>query len=81
MSSVSRSRSKCLNVQRSRVVARAVSKLEEYEVEHTQPKRDVPVFKPGIGDSEDNEGGSRQGIRFATGRAGGGNRKHLETDL
>ena len=47
-------------------------------MECTQPKRDVPVFEPGIRDGEKHERGSREGIQPAIRRAGRGDRKHLE---
>lgn len=65
----------------SQVRGRVVSKPEECEVECAQPDRDVPLFKPGIRYSEEYEGGSHQGVKFAIGRMGGGDGKHLEADL
>jgi hypothetical protein len=50
-------------------------------MECTQPKRDVPVFGPGIRDGEEYERGSCQGIQPPIGRTGGGNREHLESRL
>ena len=50
-------------------------------MEYTQPERDVPVLEPGIGDGEEYERGSCQGIQPPIGRTGGGNREHLESRL
>lgn len=46
----------------SQVGARSVPQLEECKMEHTQPESYVPVFKPGIGYSEEYEKGGLQGV-------------------
>lgn len=40
------------------VRARVISKPKDHEMEYTQPECDVPVFKPGIRDSKEDERGS-----------------------